>query len=89
MIFNCFVCRLDFHAEKFSIARVTISCPVCETNLQIAQSLGRVYGKLVGEQVAKIMAGLERILDKSKNGDMNPHILLSQRRIEQLCEEGQ
>ena len=86
MRFNCFVCRLDFHAEKFNIARVTISCPICETNLQIAQSLGRSYGKVVGEQVSKIMEALQRVLSKSKNGDMNPHILLSQRRIEQLCE---
>jgi hypothetical protein len=89
MIFNCYACRLDFSADKINVARITISCPVCETNLNIAQSLARVYGKVVGEQVAKVMSALERVLAKSRSGDMNPHISLAQRRIEALREEGQ
>jgi hypothetical protein len=86
--FNCFACKLNFQAERFNVARVNISCPVCETSLNIAQSLGRVYGKVIGENVAKIMTALERLMDKSKNGDLNPAISLAQHRIEKLCEEG-
>lgn len=89
MLFNCFGCRRNFSAEKFNVARITISCPVCETNLNIAQSLARIYGKLVGEQVTKIMTALERLMDKSKSGDLSTAISLAQHRIERLCEEGQ
>jgi hypothetical protein len=86
--FNCFACKRNFQAERFNVARVNISCPVCETSLNIAQSLGRVYGKLVGEQISKVMSALERLLGKSKNGDLNPAISLAQHRIESLCKEG-
>jgi hypothetical protein len=86
MIFNCYGCKLNFHAEKFNVARVTISCPTCATNLNIAQSITRTYGKVIGEQVSKIMQSLEKLMDKSKSGDLSTAISLSQRRIESLCE---
>jgi hypothetical protein len=86
MIFNCFACKRNFEAVKFNVARITISCPVCETNLNIAQSLTRSYGKVVGEQITKIMSALESLLGRSRSGDMTPHILRAQRKIEELCE---
>ena len=83
--FNCFECNLNFQAERFNVARITIPCPVCEAHLNIAQSLGRTYGKLVGEQVSKLMTPLERVLDKSRNGDLSQTISDAYRRIEILC----
>ena len=84
---NCFECKLNFQAERFNVARITIPCPVCEAHLSIAQSLGRTYGKLVGEQVSKIMTSLERVLDKSRNGDLSQTISDVYHRIEALCGE--
>jgi hypothetical protein len=83
--FNCFACKLNFQAERFNVARITIPCPVCEANLNIAQSLGRTYGKFVGEQISKMMAALERVLDKSRNGDLSQTISEVYARITQLC----
>ena len=83
--FNCFECNLNFQAERFNVARITIPCPVCEANLNIAQSLGRTYGKFVGEQISKMMAALERVLDKSRNGDLSQTISEVYARITQLC----
>jgi hypothetical protein len=88
MILNCYVCKRDFTAAHFNVGRITISCPVCETNLNIAQSAGRVYGDLVGKQISGISEKLERVLSKSRSGDQTDIINLSQRRIEKLCEEG-
>lgn len=85
MIYNCYGCRQDFFA-KTNIARITISCPICNTNLNIAQSLGRFYGEIIGKQISDVMSKLERVLAKSRSGDMSPAILLSQNRIENLCE---
>ena len=83
--FNCFVCKRNFQAERFNVARVTIGCPVCATELNIAQSLSRTYGKFVGEQVSKLMTALERVLDKSRNGDLSQTISDVYHRIEALC----
>lgn len=87
MLFNCYGCKCTFRAERFNVARVTISCPICETNLNIAQSITRTYGRVIGEQVSKIMAALEKLMDKSRSGDLSTAISLSQRRIEMLCAE--
>lgn len=85
MQFNCYACKQNFSAQHFNIARITISCPICETLLNIAQSLGRVYGELIGQQISKIMEKLERVLSKSRSGDQTDIIILTQRRIEKLC----
>lgn len=85
--FNCFACKRNFQAERFNVARVNIACPLCATELNIAQSLGRAYNKLVGEQVGKLMAALERVLDKSRSGDLSQTISEVYSRITQLCEE--
>jgi ribosomal protein S27E len=87
--FHCFECKNHFEAVNFNLARITISCPVCETQLNLAQSLTRVYGKTVGEQVSKIMEALERLCSKSKNTVLAGHIESAYARITQLWEETQ
>jgi hypothetical protein len=84
--FNCFECHNDFGAEHFNLARITIPCPVCETQLDITQSLTRAYGKTVGEQVAKIMKALEQVAERGKES-MATMIESAYGRIVKLCEE--
>lgn len=86
MNFHCFACKNQFEAAHFNLARITISCPTCETSLNIAQSLTRVYGKTVGEQIAKIVDALQRVADRSRNSLMGPTIDSAYARISQLCE---
>jgi hypothetical protein len=87
MTFHCFACKNQFEATHFNLARITISCPVCETQLNITQSLTRVYGKIAGEQIGKIMDALQRVADRSRNSLMGPTIESAYMRISQLCEE--
>ena len=84
--FHCFECRRSFEAENFNLARIIITCPVCATHLNIAQSIGRAYGKIVGERVTKIMEALERLCAKSKENLATP-ITLAYIQIKALCEE--
>lgn len=86
--FNCFACSLDFEAEHFNLACITINCPICETHLNIAQSIGRAYGKTVGDQVAKIMDALEKVAERSKES-LSSVIESAYGRIMKLCEEAQ
>jgi hypothetical protein len=84
--FHCFECHREFQAERFNLANITVTCPVCETHLHIAQSLGRVYGKAVGDAAIKIIAALEKLCDKSKDVLTIP-IDSAYARIVALCEE--
>lgn len=86
--FNCFACNIDFEAEHFNLARITIPCPVCETRLNIAQSIARAYGKTVGDQVVKIMDALEKVAERSKES-LAAVIESAYGRIVKLCEEMQ
>jgi hypothetical protein len=88
MLFNCFVCKNHFEAQHFNLARINISCPCCETNLNIAQSLARVYGKTVGDQISKIMESLQRVADKGKES-LAGTLGDAYAKISKLCEEGQ
>lgn len=82
--FNCFACNLDFEAKHFNLARITIPCPICETRLNITQSIGRAYGKTVGDQVAKIMDALEKVAERSKES-LTSVIESAYGRIVNLC----
>ena len=84
--FHCFECRREFEAEHFNLARITIECPVCATHLDIAQSIGRAYGKVVGEQVSKIMKALAQVAERGKES-MAVMIESAYGRIVKLCEE--
>ena len=85
--FNCFECHNDFQAAHFNLACVNINCPICETHLNIAQAITRVYGKTVGEQVTKIMDALVKVADRSRNTLLAPMVESAYARIVKLCEE--
>jgi len=88
MEFHCFVCRNRFEAEHFSLARVTIACPVCNTNLDIVQSLARAAGDTAGLQkrLSDIMEPLKRVCAKSKEATLAPIIDLAYGRIRAIME---
>ena len=85
--FTCYACHFGFDAQHFNLARVTIACPVCQTENDIAQRVTRTYGKVVGEQVTKIMEGIQRVADRSRNALMTTVLDSAYQRIVTLCEE--
>jgi len=87
MNFHCIRCRNHFQAQNFNLLRVVIECPICATQNNISQSLGRVYGKVVGESIQKIVDSLVKVADRSKE---SLHIVVNAAyvRIEQICERG-
>ena len=84
--FNCYACHNNFDARNFNLARITIACPICQTENDIAQCLTRVYGKTVGEQVSKIMKALAQVAERGKES-MATMIESAYGRIVKLCEE--
>jgi hypothetical protein len=73
-------------AQNFNLIQVTIPCPVCETRNSIAQSIGHVYGKRIGEQVSKIVEGLSRVSERSK-ADLRTVIDAAYHKVQTLCAE--
>lgn len=87
MKFHCFACKNRFEASHFNVARINISCPICNTELNMAQSLGRVYGEIAGKQISEIMEALQRVCDRSRNALLAPVVDATYFKISKICEE--
>lgn len=85
--FHCVKCRNSFQAEHFNLLRITIECPICATHNNISQSLARVYGKVAGDSIRKIIESLDKLAAKSKENIGNL-VAVAYTRVEQICGGG-